>query len=120
MTDAWAALGRRRRNLASQVYHRDSNTPGYTCPGSPTRRCGLPIDWDLPYRDPNTGQVNTMSRSVDHAIELQDGGAILDLDNCWSAHLACNASKGSARRHQRDRETRQHTASVIIVDLHTL
>jgi 5-methylcytosine-specific restriction endonuclease McrA len=122
MADAWAALGRRRRTLAIQVYQRDSTTHGYTCPGTPTKPCGLPIDWDLPYRDPYTGQVNTMSKTVDHAIELQDGGPILDLDNCWSAHLACNSSKGSARRHQREREARQQhtTTAIIVVDLHTL
>lgn len=113
MADAWAALGRKRRTLARQVYARDRTTPGYVC------TCGQAIDWDLPYQDPDTGAVNGMSKSVDHHVELQDGGAILDVDNCWSAHFKCNASKGAARRHQREREAR-HSNTTIIVDLTTL
>ena len=120
MADAWAALGRTRRTLAQQVHYRDSHTPGYVCPGRPGKPCGQPIDWDLPYRDPYTGQVNVWSKSVDHEVELQDGGAILDLDNTWSAHLRCNASKGAARRHQREREARHHTTTIIMVDLQGL
>jgi 5-methylcytosine-specific restriction endonuclease McrA len=119
MADAWAALGRTRRALASRVYHRDSNSPGYVCPGGPGQPCGLPIDWDLPYKDPYTEQVNVMSKSVDHILERQDGGAILDIDNCWSAHLKCNASKGAKRRHQREREIRGER-NFIAVDLRTL
>lgn len=120
MADAWAALGRKRRTLAQQVYQRDSTTPGYCCPGAPTKPCGLPIDWALPYRDPYTGVVNTMSKSVDHVVERQDGGASLDLDNCWSTHLACNSSKGASRRHQREREARNSHTVIIAADLTTL
>lgn len=120
MADAWAALGRRRRTLAQRVYHRDSNTPGYVCPGRPGKRCGLPIDWDLPYRDPYTGQVNIMSKSADHVVELQDGGSLTDLDNLVSVHLACNSGKGSARRHQREREAGYQPTTTIHVDPHTL
>ena len=120
MADAWATLGRTRRALAQRVHHRDSTTPGYLCPGRPGHPCWLPIDWDLPYRDPYTGQVNTMSKSVDHIVERQDGGAILDIDNCFSTHLGCNSSKGAARRHQREREARHNTQTIIMVDLTTL
>lgn len=99
----WSASHRKRMNLARQVYARDRNTPGYLCPGSPTRPCAQPIDWDLPYKDPDTGRVNTMSKSVDHAQERQDGGEVWDLDNCWTAHLGCNSSKGASRRWERTR-----------------
>ncbi|WP_330438806.1 HNH endonuclease [Micromonospora sp. NBC_00821] len=116
MSEAWRALGGRRRYLARQVYARDRATPGYVCPV-----CTHEIDWHLPYRDPTTDAVNVKSKSVDHATELQDGGAMLDLDNCWSAHLGCNASKGAARRHERVRAHRApRTMAVIAIDPHTV
>lgn len=115
MGDEWRKLGGRRRTLARQVYARDRSTPGYVCPGSPTRRCGLPIDWSLEWPDP-------MSRSVDHAEELQDGGSLTDMDNLWTVHLGCNSSKGAARRHERERTERREAraAPSIVVDLSTL
>lgn len=118
MSDAWRNLGGRRRTLARQVYARDRATPGYTCPGSPARPCGRPIDWTLEWPDP-------MSRSVDHTEELQDGGSLTDLDNLWTTHLGCNSSKGAARRHERERAvraTRQAAKAVqaIAIDPHTL
>lgn len=63
-----------------------------------------------------------MSRSVDHAEELQDGGSLTDLDNLWSAHLGCNSSKGAARRHERERIDKRNAKSVpsIVVDPLTL
>lgn len=106
MSDAWRKLGGRRRTLARMVYQRDRATPGYVCPGSRTRPCGQPIDWTLPYKDPETGAVNVWSKSVDHVEETQDGGALTDLDNLWSAHYGCNASKGAARRHEREAQAR--------------
>lgn len=116
MADAWRNLGGRRRTLARQVYARDRATPGYTCPV-----CKGDIDWALPYRDPHTGHVNPTSKSVDHASEIQDGGPMLDLDNCWTAHLGCNSSKGAARRHERTREQRQARITMTIaIDPHTV
>lgn len=109
MSDAWRALGGRRRTLARQVYARDRATPGYMCP-----RCAHPIDWRLPYRDPDTGLVNTRSKSVDHVHETQDGGALTDLDNLTTVCLACNSSKGAARRHERERTHRAPTAYIAI------
>ena len=113
MSEAWRALGGRRRTLARQVYSRDRSVPGYVCP-----RCQQPIDWTLPYRDAD-GQVLTQSKSVDHLHETQDGGALTDLDNLASVHLGCNSSKGAERRHEREREARP-SASVIMVDPATL
>lgn len=115
MSDAWRNLGGRRRALARQVYARDRATPGYVCPV-----CGHDIDWTLPYKD-ERGQVNTKSKSIDHAQELQDGGAMLDLDNCWTTHLGCNSRKGAARRHERERAQRTPRATAYIaVALHTV
>jgi 5-methylcytosine-specific restriction endonuclease McrA len=108
MADAWVALGRRRIALARAVYARDQATPGYVCPGAPGRPCGRPIDWSLRFPDP-------MSRSCDHTHELQDGGSLTDLDNLWTAHLRCNASKGARRQHERRRE-----AQIIAIDPATL
>ncbi|HEU4422116.1 MAG TPA: HNH endonuclease [Pilimelia sp.] len=115
MSDAWRQLGGRRRTLARLVYARDRGTPGYVCP-----KCRRPIDWTLPYKDPETEQVNRWSKSVDHAHETQDGGALTDLANLVTVHLGCNASKGAARRHERTREARQAHTVMIAVDPTTL
>lgn len=109
MSHAWRALGGRRRTIARQVYARDRATPGYRCP-----TCQQPIDWTLPYQDPDTGLVNVWSKSVDHLDETQDGGALTDLNNLGTKHLRCNASKGAARRHERRRDQRRATAYIAI------
>lgn len=114
MSHAWRALGGRRRTLARQVYARDRATPGYTCPGSRGRPCGQPIDWTLPYKNPDTGQVNRWSKSVDHVHETQDGGPLTDLDNLTTVHLRCNSSKGAERRHERERAQRPAPVTAYI------
>ncbi len=114
MSEAWRALGGRRRTLARLVYQRDRSTPGYVCPP-----CGTPIDWTLPFRD-DYGRINRWSKSVDHVHETQDGGALTDLDNLASVHLGHNSSKGAARRHERERETRRVTTTVIVIDPRTI
>lgn len=114
MTQEWAALSGRRRTLARQVYHRDRNTPGYLCPGSQAHPCGKPIDWDLPYKDPITGRINLYSKSVDHDIELQDGGPLTDLTNLWTTHLTCNLTKGASRRWQRHRPVRPAQTTITL------
>lgn len=116
MSHAWRTLGGRRRTLARQVYARDRAEHDYRCP-----RCGQPIDWALPYRDPDTGAVDPRSKSVDHVHETQDGGALTDLDNLASVHLTCNSSKGAERRHERERAQRSRQATAIIaVDPHSV
>ncbi|MDG4784341.1 HNH endonuclease [Micromonospora sp. WMMD1102] len=107
MSEAWRALGGRRRTLARQVYARDRATPGYLC------HCGRPIDWTLAWPDP-------MSKSVDHVHETQDGGALTSLDNLATAHLGCNSSKGAQRRREREREQRAAQAVVIAIDPRTI
>lgn len=103
--ERWRNLGGRRRTLARQVYARDRATPGYVCPA-----CGRPIDWSLEWPD-------TMSRTVDHAEELQDGGSLTDLDNLWTAHLGCNSRKGAARRHERERVVRREAEAVVSISI---
>ncbi len=105
---AWRNLGGQRRTIARLVYARDKGTPGYVCPV-----CKQGVDWTLTWPDP-------MSRSIDHATELQDGGALTDLDNCWTAHLGCNSSKGATRRQERERQERAAGGTTIIVDAATL
>ena len=112
MAQEWRDLGHRRFTLTRQVYARDRNTEDYLCP-----RCQRPIDWDLPYRDPTTEQVNLLAKSVDHHIEIQDGGSLTNLDNLFTTHLTCNSSKGAARRWQRQRQAQ---TIVISVDASTL
>src|ERR1051325_9552419 len=98
----------RRGLLARAVYSRDQATPDYRCP-----ICGKPINWDLRWPDPH-------SRSLDHTVELQDGGSIDDQANCWTTHLRCNASKGARRRHQRDRDRRIAAVETIAVNPYTI
>lgn len=55
--------------------------------------CLKPVDMSLPYRNPITGRVNRMSKSLEHPTELDRGG------NPYTAHLAhlgCNSSKGAS------------------------
>ena len=54
--------------------------------------CNEPIDPDLPYRDPVTGDINRMSKSIDHIIPVARGGSH-SLDNAQLAHFGCNQSK---------------------------
>lgn len=96
-----------RETLAARVYQRDRLTDGYLCP-----RCMHPIDWELPYRDPDTNQVNPWYKSADHIIELQDGGSLTDIDNMETVHLRCNSSKGAARRWERNTAAVQQIVSV--------
>jgi 5-methylcytosine-specific restriction endonuclease McrA len=54
--------------------------------------CLVPVDPDLPYRDPETGLVNRMSMSIDHIIAVKRGGEH-SLENAQLAHFGCNHSK---------------------------
>ena len=107
MPNQWVDANQRRKDLCRRVYQRDRQDPAYTCP-----KCNRPIDWTLPYKDPDTNTVNIWSKSVDHAHELQDGGPLLDIDNAYTAHLTCNSSKGAARRWARQRETNYIVVSI--------
>lgn len=112
MSRQWVELSGRRRTIARRVYARDRADPDYRCP-----QCGRPIDWTLPYKDPYTGQVNLDSKTVDHVVEIQDGGHLTDLDNLTTAHLGCNSGKGAARAAERAAERRAiGSENVIAVD----
>ena len=62
-------------------------------------RCGLPIDYTLPYRDPNTGRVNKGSATADHIHRVIHGGTE-DTGNpadLAPAHQRCNSSDGATQ-----------------------
>lgn len=86
--------GRPFRRLKQRVYA----TETHCC------ICGLPVDLDLPYRDPYTGQINGQSKSIEHAIELDAGGHPYD---GHLAHLSCNASKGGRYVQRKKRHLEQ-------------
>lgn len=78
--------GRRWRALVQRVRARDR-----VC-----YRCRQPIDWSVPYRDPETGEVNPDSGSVDHVVPLSIRPDLAeDLANLAAAHLQCNQAAGA-------------------------
>lgn len=58
-------------------------------------RCGMPIDWAIPYTDPDTGAVNLDSGSAEHIMArskyplLAEDPAVLA-----ASHLLCNMQAG--------------------------
>lgn len=57
-------------------------------------RCGRWVDKTLPYRDPITGRVNTMSKSFGHVDELDIEST--EPLNGHLEHLDCNVRAGAA------------------------
>lgn len=53
--------------------------------------CGKYVDQELPRTHP-------MSRTVDHVLELWQGGAEVDRVNCRLAHRRCNTAKSNRVR----------------------
>jgi 5-methylcytosine-specific restriction endonuclease McrA len=53
--------------------------------------CGGFVDQELPREHP-------MSRTVDHVMELWQGGDPLDRANCRLAHRRCNSAKSNKAR----------------------
>lgn len=53
--------------------------------------CGRYVDQALPRTHP-------MSRTVDHIVELWQGGDPLDRANCRLAHRRCNSAKSNRTR----------------------
>lgn len=51
------------------------------------------------YVDQTLDRRHRMSRTVDHVVELWQGGDPLDRANCRLAHRRCNSSKSQAVRH---------------------
>lgn len=59
--------------------------------------CGAWVDQSLP---PN----HRLSRTLDHVVQLRDGGAPLDRQNARLAHRACNTARSNRlRARPRDR-----------------
>ena len=87
--------GRPWRLLCAQVYATETHCI----------RCGQWVDLALPYRDPDTGRVNRLAKSVDHITALAEGGPPLARTNVGLAHLGCNSTAGAhlrwARAHRR-------------------
>lgn len=79
--------GHRYRQLRRQV--RATQTHCY--------RCGQPIDWTVPYRDPHTGEVRPDAGTVEHiqpASKRPD--LILDPANLAASHRQCNIGASDA------------------------
>lgn len=76
--------GQRWEALKVEVYAR----------GDVCCRCGQPIDYTRPYRDPFTGEADPESKSVDHfPFPLSTHPHLAEsLDNLAAAHLRCNQS----------------------------
>ena len=73
--------GHRWRVLCTQVYREETHC--WLC-----RRW---VDQTLPHNDPQ-------ARSVDHVVELWQGGDPLDRANCRLAHRGCNSIKSNHLR----------------------
>lgn len=54
--------------------------------------------WCRQYVNQALHRTHPMSRTVDHLIELWEGGDPLDRGNCRLAHRRCNSSKSIGRR----------------------
>ncbi|WP_396027513.1 HNH endonuclease [Actinoplanes sp. TBRC 11911] len=72
-------------------------------------RCGQPVDKGLRGCTPQ-------SRSVDHIIAIELGGARLSRDNVALAHYGCNSRHGAMVRWAKHNR-RGHTVSRMIVDV---
>jgi len=62
--------------------------------------CGHPIDLSLSGR-------HRYGPSVDHIVELEDGGQLLDRANAQVLHAVCNSQKAGVRGGQRKRERKR-------------
>lgn len=60
--------------------------------------------WCRRWVDQSLDRRHPMSRTVDHIVELWQGGDPLDRANCRLAHRKCNSRKSQANRH-RERPT---------------
>lgn len=72
-------------------------------------RCHQPIDYSIPYRDPDSGNVNPWCFSVDHYPHPLSTHPHLaeDYSNLDAAHLTCNQSHGDGRSRHKQKRTAQ-------------
>ena len=84
--------GRPWSRLKAEVYARRA----------PCCRCGQPIDYSLPYRHTETGNVDPESKSVDHfPFPLSTHPHLAeDPANLAPAHLRCNQSAQTGQQPQ--------------------
>jgi 5-methylcytosine-specific restriction endonuclease McrA len=54
--------------------------------------------WCRRYVNQTLPRTHPMGRTVDHVVELWQGGDPLDRANCRLAHRKCNSEKSQARR----------------------
>jgi len=74
-------VGRPWRRLCTQVYTEETHC----------WLCGQWVDQTLPHN-------HSMSRTVDHVVELHRGGHPLDRNNLRLAHRSCNTRKSNRLR----------------------
>lgn len=102
MAARWAGRkGRPWRELCEQVYADPHETH--------CLRCGRAVDKGLRGTTPE-------SRSVDHIIAIDLGGARLSRDNVALAHFGCNSRHGANVRWAKARGT-AHVGTRMIVDI---
>ena len=53
------------------------------------------IDVQLPMKDPNTGNWNSLAVEIDHIVPRARGGALYELSNLQLSHNICNRRKGA-------------------------
>jgi len=64
--------------------------------------CGIEVDKNLPYKDPQTGEVNLWSKSLDHIVPCSARPDLaLAEHNARLAHLRCNTSRGDGTKRSR-------------------
>lgn len=85
----WAGRATRRwRELRETVRRR----------GHPCWLCGQPIDYTIPYRNPDTGRVNPDTFTVDHKLARDTHPELAeDPANLCAAHHRCNLMKGTGQ-----------------------
>lgn len=94
---AWVYVDARWKRLCAQVYEEETHC----------RYCGGYVDQRIPARRP-------MSKSVDHILDLDRGGAPFDRDNAGLAHYGCNSRAGAvALANKRHAERRARTPAII-------
>jgi len=61
-------------------------------------QCGQPIDWTIPYLDPNTGAANPDAGTVEHKVPRSIAPHLAeDPTNLAASHRRCNLVAGTNR-----------------------
>lgn len=106
MPARWAGRkGRAWRTLCTQVYADPHETHCI--------RCGRAVDKDMRGTTPQ-------SRSVDHIIAIEQGGARLSRDNVALAHFGCNSRHGANVRWAKQRGAPMGTRIIVDIDPYSL